>query len=270
MTTGSRVSRSLAGRRVVITRAREQASRFRRLLEEAGAEVLEIPTIRIEPPESWVPLDRAIARLEEFDWLVFTSVNGVESFRKRLVAAGRDSKGLGGLRVAAIGPATGAALEAWGVRPELVPEEFRAEGLVARLQSRLSRGTRVLLPRAARTRDVLVRELERLGAEVCEVPAYRTLPDREGGPALRRALAGEPPDVVTFTSSSTVRAFVGMLGEAESRSLLGRVVVACIGPVTAQTAVELGLPPRIVPSEYTIPALVGAIVDFYRRDARAG
>lgn len=256
-------SRPLAGRRIVITRAREQACRFRQLLEEAGSEVLEIPTIRIEPPESWDPLDAAIARLETFQWVAFTSVNGVEGFRERLSARGADAAVLRRLRVAAIGPATAAALTECGVSPEAVPEEYRAEGLVERLRGLIRPGERVLLPRAAETRDVLVKELERLGARVTEVPAYRTVAATEGAAALRGALAAGVVDAVTFTSSSTVRHFVAMVRPQDAMALLRGVAVACIGPVTSDTAAEFGLRIAIMPSEYTIPALAHAIIEYF-------
>ena len=255
----------LSGKRIVITRAREQASGFRQLLEAAGAEVLEIPTIRIEPPASWDPLDRAVEELGHYQWVIFTSVNGVESFRQRLAEKGKDLRALRGARVAAIGPATAAALKAWGMAPELVPDEYRAEGLVERLRELIRPGDRVLLPRAAETRDLLVTELQRLDARVTEVPAYRTLPVSEGAVALHRALKAGEVDVVTFTSSSTARNFAAMFSEAERRALLGDVVVASIGPVTATTAGEFGLDTRIMPREYTIPALVSAIIEYYSK-----
>ncbi len=256
-------SRPLTGRRIVITRAREQAGRFRQLLEEAGGEVLEVPTIRIEPPESWEPLDRAIRRLEEFDWVVFTSVNGVERFLRRLTESGLDLGVLNGRRVAAIGPATASALEQWGVTADLVPVEYRAEGLVERLRAEIRPGDRVLLPRAAVARNLLVKELERLGAAVTEVPAYRTLPATEGAAALRKALEASAVDVVAFTSPSTVRHFMGLFSEAEAKGVLQGVAVASIGAITAATAAELGLETRIMPSEYTIPALAHAIIEYY-------
>ena len=258
-------SRPLAGRRIVITRAREQASRFRRLLEEAGGEVLEIPTIRIAPPESWDPLDSAIARLDEFRWVVFTSVNGVESVRRRLGERGKDLSAFRPLRVAAIGPATAAALAEGGVSAEVVPDEYRAEGLVERLRAQIRSGDGVLLPRAAKTRDLLVKELERLGARVTEVPVYRTLPASEGARALRRALETRSVDVVTFTSSSTVRHFVALITPRAAKTLLRDVALACIGPITADTAREFDLETRIMPSEYTIPALARAIIEYYSR-----
>ncbi len=255
----------LSGRGIVITRAKEQASGFRQLLEAAGAEVLEIPTIRIAPPDSWEPLDRAVGELERYRWVIFTSANGVENFRRRLTGRGKDLRALQGARVAAIGPATAAALEAWGIVPELVPDEYRAEGLVERLRGLIRPEDQVLLPRASETRDLLVTELQRLGARVTEVPAYRTLPVSEGAAALRRALKAGEVDVVTFTSSSTARNFAAMFSEAERQALLRKVVVASIGPITAATAGEFGLDTRVMPQEYTIPALVRAIIEYYER-----
>src|SRR5207249_1083116 len=151
-----------------------QAAVFVRLLSEAGADVIEAPTIAIEPPERWDLLDRAIAGLDAVGWVVFTSVNGVAMFDARLRQAGRAWTALAAKRIAAIGPATAAALAEHGVATEVVPEEYRAEGLVEALRPLLRRGDRVLLPRAAQTRDVLVKALESLGADVNEVPAYRT------------------------------------------------------------------------------------------------
>jgi uroporphyrinogen III methyltransferase/synthase len=257
------LSGPLSGRRIIITRAREQARRFRRLLEAAGAEVLEIPTIRIEAPASWEPLDRALDELEGFTWVIFTSANGVRSVRRRLGSRGKDRGALRGLRVAAIGPATRAALEDWGVSPDVVPDEYRAEGLVSRLAGVIRPGEGVLLPRAAETRDLLVTELLRLGARVSEVPAYRTVPAIESASALRHVLKAGRIDVVAFTSSSTVKNFAMMLPERERSALLKDVMVASIGPVTAGTAAEFGLETRIMPSEYTIPALARAIIDHY-------
>lgn len=257
--------RPLVGRRIVVTRARGQAGRFARLLAEAGAEVLEAPTIRIEPPETWEPLDRGIAGVEQFEWVIFTSVNGVESFLERLAVWGKDTRALSGAQVAAIGPATAEALARRGIS-SAVPEEYRAEGLVEALRGLIRPGDRVLLPRAAETRDVLVRELERLGAQVTEVPAYRTRVATEGAPALRQALQAGQVDLVTFTSSSTARGFATMFSESERLVLLKDVAVACIGPITADTAARFGLRTVIMPSEYTIPGLTRAIIDYYERD----
>jgi uroporphyrinogen III methyltransferase/synthase len=253
---------------VVVTRAREQAASFRALLEESGAEVLTVPTIAIEPPDSWRPLDEAVARLESYRWVIFTSINGVEMVRRRLAAAGREGA-LRASRVAAIGPATAEALRRLGVTPEVVPDEYVAEGLAARLRSLVRPHDRVLLPRAADTRDVLVRELDRMGATVDEVAAYRTRPAREDAARLRGALAERRVDVVTFTSSSTVRHFAALFAPGELRRLMAGVTVACIGPITRATATEHGLATHIMPGDYTIPALARAIAEHFAARPRA-
>jgi uroporphyrinogen III methyltransferase/synthase len=251
----------LTGRVVLVTRAREQAGAFARLLEEAGARVLLVPTIAIEPPESWAPLDAALAG--QFTWVVFTSVNGVAMVRRRVEATGRGRDRLTQSRLAAIGPATAAALRDWGLAVEVVPAEYVAEGLVECLRPLVAAGERVLLPRAAETRDVLVRELTALGAHVTEVAAYRTRSAVEQAPALRAALADRRVDVVTFTSASTVRSFCALFGTAELPRLLGGVTVACIGPITRATAEGRGLTTQIVPGDYTIPGLARAIVAYF-------
>jgi uroporphyrinogen III methyltransferase/synthase len=258
-------AKPLAGRLVVVTRPRAQAQAFASLLEEAGATVLLVPTIVIEPPASWEPLDRALDRIDDYRWAVFTSVNGVEMTCRRLEERGRAAGVLRGRRLAAIGPATAGALRDLGLEPEVVPEEYVAEGLAESLRGLIRPGERVLLARAADTRDVLVRELEAAGALVDEVPAYRTRPAHEDAEELRRALDAGRVDVVTFTSSSTVRHFAGLFPSRDLPRLLSGVAIACIGPVTRATAGELGLEARIVPREYTIPALAHAICQHYAR-----
>src|SRR5215470_8660501 len=259
--TDVRAVKPLTGRVVLVTRAREQAGAFAELLEAAGARVLLVPTIAIEPPESWAPLDAALGG--RFAWVVFTSVNGVAMARRRVEAIGVGRPLLEGARVAAIGPATAGALRDWGLRPEIVPGEYVAEALVERLRPEIAAGTRVLLPRAAETRDVLVRELAALGAHVTEVAAYRTRPATEETAGLREALASGGVDVVTFTSSSTVRSFCALFKPGELPRLLTGVTVACIGPITRATAEGRGLATDIVPEDYTIPALAQAIVTHF-------
>jgi uroporphyrinogen III methyltransferase/synthase len=255
----------LAGRVILVTRAREQAGRFAASLEQAGARVLLAPTIVIEPPESWAPLDAALARATEYRWAIFTSVNGVDMVRRRLEQQGRGAETLGRCRVAAIGPATAEALAGWGLAAEVVPAEYVAEGLAAQLRPLIRRHDRVLLPRAAETRDVLVRELVAMGAVVDEVAAYRTRPATEAAAALRDALQRHEVDVVTFTSSSTVRNFAALWAPGELGPLMAGVTVACIGPITRRSAAALGLRAEIMPDEYTIPALTRAIIAHFSR-----
>jgi uroporphyrinogen III methyltransferase/synthase len=256
----------LFGKRIVVTRPRREASRFARLLEDAGAEVLRVPTIRIEPPESWDQLDRALEEIEQFRWVIFTSVNGVESFRQRLELAGKDVRSLRGARLAAIGPETAERLRRWGLIPDAIPREYRAEGLVELLKGQIRPSERILLPRAAEARELLVGELERAGARVTEVPVYRTRPAKEETDRLRRELEAGRIHAVTFTSSSTARNFAALFSREERRKLLSGVIFASIGPVTAETAAQHGFETRVMPSEYTIPALAQAIIDYFTQE----
>ena len=249
--------RPLFGRRVLVTRARSQASRLTAALEELGAEVREVPAIRIAPPaDGYAAIDAAIGTLMDYQWLVFTSANGVSAFFARLAAAGKDARSLGYAQVAAIGTATAAKLREYGIRADVVPEEFRAEGVVAALKGKLPPHARVLLPRAEQAREVLPDGLRALGATVDVAPVYRTEAAAADGEALAAELAAGAYDYVTFTSSSTVRNLVSILGGSAP---LAHTRTACIGPVTAETARELGIEPALVAEEYTIAGLTRAI-----------
>jgi uroporphyrinogen III methyltransferase / synthase len=257
--------RPLEGRTIVVTRAAAQAQRFTQLLEAAGARVIEAPAIVIGPPASWEPLDSALRALPTFSWLVFTSVNGVTMVDRRLSALGLTWSAIGGRRIAAIGPATADALRDHGMRVDVVPAEYRAEGLIERLRGLLTPDDRVLLPRAAQTRDVLVTGLRALGVDVVEVPAYATRRAETNSARLSETLNAGGVDAVTFTSSSTARNFAEMFSEDERRAWRGRVAIASIGPITAATAAEYGLATDIMPTEYTIPALARAIIEWCAR-----
>jgi uroporphyrinogen III methyltransferase/synthase len=260
--------RPLEGRTIVVTRAAAQAERFIQLLEAAGARVLAAPAIVIGPPPSWEPLDAALDALGSFTWVIFTSVNGVAMVDRRLSSRRLAWSALVGRRVAAIGPATADALAEHGVRVDLVPEEYRAEGLLERLRGVVTPADHVLLPRAAQTRDVLVTGLRHLGAQVTEVAAYATRRGEGGATRLREALAAGTIDAVTFTSSSTARNFAELFTEDERRDWLGHVTVASIGPITAATATEYGLTTDVMPGEYTIPALARALAEHFARAPR--
>lgn len=276
-------ARPLLGRRILVTRTREQASSFSERLRKLGAIPFEFPIIRIAPPLDWQPLDDALRHLcgatfAYYDWLIFTSVNAVESVFGRLNEFGLAFPLTGVTRVAAIGPATAAALAHYGVQTDLVPGEYIAEGVaVSLIEDAKSRGAslagkRILLPRAAVARDVLVTELKAAGAIVQEVAAYRTLSvssdDAQGIEVARMLQAGEL-HILTFTSSSTVRNFMqwlmssapGMVEKLRA-SVAGETlpIIACIGPITAQTARELGLYPQIEATTFTIEGLIEAIV----------
>ncbi|MBI2369218.1 MAG: uroporphyrinogen-III synthase [Deltaproteobacteria bacterium] len=260
--------KALQGRKVLVTRGWEEAGRLAELLADQGAIPVVFPTIALKPPASWAALDRALEALGGYDWLIFTSANGVRFFLDRLSATGRDPEVLKGLRLAAIGPATARALEERGLRAAFVPEEFRAEAVVEGLGRVGLAGRRVLLPRAREARDVLPQGLEALGAVVDVVEAYETVrPDGEVGPVRALLEAGEIA-VVTFTSSSTVRNLVAMLGAEAAPTLVNRATVACIGPITARTAADHRIRTDIMPERYTITGLVEAIVGYHRPPGR--
>ncbi len=254
-------NRPLWGRRVVVTRARQQASDLVARLAQLGAECLEVPTIEIVPPDDWGPLDRAVTQLERYDWIVFTSVNGVSFFFERLFAAGRDARALGGLRTAVIGPATARRLREYGIGADVVPQNYRAEAVVEAFADRELAGRRILLPRARQARPILPRELARMGAEVHEIAAYDTrLADGDRGNLLQ-ALEKGRVDLVTFTSSSTVKNFRRLLPDEGFGDLMRGVTVASIGPITTRTAEELGFTVHIRARQYTIDGLCDAIVE---------
>lgn len=261
-------SGALAGRRIVVTRARAQAGTLRALLEAEGADVLEFPTIRVGPPEDFGPLDRAIARLDRYRWVVFTSRNAVRAVCDRMRGLGRDPSMLGVAKLAAIGPGTAEALRSAGLSVELAPGEFVAEALVDAFGTVDLSGAAVLLPRAASARGVLPEGLRARGAAVDVVAAYRTEAERDQAPDIRRRLAAEPVDAVTFTSSSTVTHFVELL-DGDVERVVGSALVACIGPVTAATARQCGLHVAVVATEYTMPGLVAALREALAGPARA-
>lgn len=251
----------LFGKRILVTRAREQASALSQTIEALGGEAVEFPTIRVVEPESYEPLDHAIAQLGSYRWIIFTSINGVRFFFQRLLQRGKDVRDLKGANLCAIGPKTREALERYALKVSYVPDEYRAESIVAGLQGQIKPGDRVLLPRADIARKVLAEVLSSLGAAVDEVVAYRTVPAGDNADLVRQMLAEKKIHVITFTSSSTVHNFIALLNEPRLSRLLDGVTVACIGPVTARTARELGLPVHIEARHYTIKGLVKAILE---------
>ena len=260
--------RPLFGKRIVVTRSVEQAGELIEMLEERGAEAIPAPTIRIAPPEDPTALEEACAEAGTFDWIVFTSGNAVDSFMDRLLAVS-DVRELKGVRICTIGPSTSSRLARYGIRVDLTPPEFRAEAVVEALKTTGNlKGRRFLLPRADIARDVLADELRNAGAHVVDVAAYRTIPaspDRDGGPDIYRMLLDRQIDAVTFTSASTVRNFVAMLGKDQAVDLLRATVVASIGPVTAEAAQQLDIVTQVMPARYTIPDLVDALVEHFSK-----
>ncbi|MCP9470639.1 MAG: uroporphyrinogen-III C-methyltransferase [Nitrospira sp.] len=261
-------TKPLFGKRVLMTRAQEQAWELAELLAAHGAEPIEAPTIRIMPPAEWGAVDRAIAGIGSYDWIIFTSVNGVNRFMTRLRASGFDARCLAGRVICCIGPRTAQEIEKFGVKADVIPTDYQAEGIIGALEGLDVRSMRVLIPRAEVAREVLPDELRARGAHVDVVSVYRTVIPNEDGEHWRRLLAEGQVHVVTFTSSSTVRNFVAMVGGAEQAiALLRSVVVAVIGPITARTLEEFGMTASIMPDENTIPALVDAIVRYYESRA---
>ena len=254
-------NRPLFGRRILVTRTAGQAGSFASLLEATGAEAVPCPVIEIVPPPSWEELDSEIARLEETDFLILTSVNGVETFFARLKATGHDLRALKGVTVVAVGPKTATAVEDLGLRPDLVPGDYRAEGVLALLAGQNLADKRVLYPRAELARDVIPRELSALGATVAAPVAYRTVSPADGAERVRRVLE-ERVDAVTFTSSSTVENFLKMAGE-DGRKLLEKATVFSIGPQTTATAEAHGLTVAAQASPSTLEGLVEAMVNYF-------
>jgi len=267
--------RPLFGKKVVVTRSRAQASDLVDDLLAAGAVPVEFPTIKVAPPgDGYAALDGAIARLRggdgaadageaaangpAYDWIVFTSVNGVENFFERLNLEG-DVRDLKGVKLGAIGPATAAGLKRRGLRPDYVPAEYRAEAVLEGLLKLGAAENRVLIPRASEAREVLPEKLAEAGALVEVVPAYDTVLDDAGAQDMKNMLLAGEIDIITFTSSSTVKNFVKLLEGLDFSTLPASVTIACIGPVTAETAQELGLRVDLVADEYTIPGLVRAL-----------
>ena len=247
----------LSGQRVLITRPREQAAAFVRGLETLGARAVVFPTVEILPLEDAAALDAAVRGLPEQDWLVFTSANGVRHFLGHCEALGC-MESLQRLDIAAIGPQTARLLEDNGLSVTLVPEEFRAEGILAALGPERVRGRRFLLARVAGARDVLPETLRRWGAAVTVVEAYRNEPVRQGGRRLARLLG--QVEWVTFTSPSTVSAFMDLLDKA-GEGVPAAARVACIGPITANAARERGLTVDVEAREYTVAGLIRALVE---------
>lgn len=253
----------LFGKRVLVTRSREQASALSTAVEALGGEPLEFPTIRITDPEDYGPLDQAIKQLHTFNVVIFTSVNGVKSFFRRLRHQQKDIRELGTARICAIGPKTREALEDFGLQVNYVPEEYRAEKVVEELCGKVGAGERVLLPRADIARNVLPEALAKMGVDVTEVVAYSTTMGGGDAPMIKEMLRNKEIHLITFTSSSTVRNFVKFLDAPDLKNLLAGVTVACIGPITAGTAEDMGLDVDVVAEKYTIEGLVEAILKYY-------
>ena len=256
-------NRPLMGLSIVVTRAREQASELVERLSDLGAECLECPTIKVTPPDDYTPLDTAIQNLSTYEWLIFTSVNGVNFFFSRLYAKNKDVRALHHVHTAVIGPATAKRLFDFGLHSDIVPESYRAESIITAFAGKDIKGKKILLPRAKEARPILPLELTRMGAIVDEVTAYCTRSVRDNADFVLKRLKDKTIDMVTFTSSSTVKNFHALFPPEDLKSLMQGVTVASIGPITAHTARDLGFDVQIIAESYTIPGLCKAIRQHY-------
>jgi uroporphyrinogen III methyltransferase/synthase len=262
-------NKPLKGVRVLVTREHSQAAELSTALAAKGALPIECPTIAFVPPDDWSPVDRALEHLEYYDSILFTSANAVRFFMDRLHQTGVPIDRLNRVTIFAIGPATSRELSRYGATAEPLPERYLAEGLLEIVTSKDIQGKKILFPRAKAARELLTEQLREHGATVDMVAVYRTQKPAENQQRLIELLEARAVDLVTFTSSSTVRNFVEMVGRARIHSLLSGISVACIGEITAKDARDLGLDIDIVPDEHTVSDLVLAIDSYYRQKANA-
>jgi uroporphyrinogen III methyltransferase/synthase len=258
-------TKPLMGRSIVVTRSREQASDLVKRLSDLGAECLECPTITVVPPDDLKPLDMAIENLSSYDWLMFTSVNGVNFFFNRLFEKNNDVRALNHVHTAVIGPATAKRLFDFGLKSDIVPESYRAESVVKAFAREDIRGKRILLPRAKEARQVLPLELTKMGAVVDDVTAYCNQAVKDDADIILKRLKERTIDMITFTSSSTAKNFRALLPSEGLDNLIQGVTIASIGPITADTARNLGFDVHIVAESYTIAGLCEAIQQYYHK-----
>jgi len=259
-------NRPLFGKRILVTRACEQASDLVNRLRDLGAECIEFPTIQIAPIDDWQPLDRAIDKIATYEWLVFTSVNGVRFFFKGLFKKGLDARALGNISTASIGPATAKKLLSYGIKSDIVPKTYRAESVIEAFGGKDMAQKKVLLPRAAQARPILPVELSKMGAIVDEIKTYQTLPVLDNAKTLIEQFKEDKIDLVTFTSSSTVNNFNTLLETHNALDIINHAAYASIGPITTDTAKNLGFHIDVTAQSFTIPGLCSAILDFYHAD----
>jgi len=258
-------NKPIFGKRILITRSREQSGKTAQAIAEQGGDPVVFPTIRIQPPADYRELDRAISSIVTYDWVIFTSVNGVEKFFERFFQVREDIRDMAGPRIGAIGPVTAAALRKLGLKVELLAKEYVAEGVLEVLSRQEVQGKRFLIPRAEKAREILPEGIAGLGGQVDVVTVYRTgLPENEDVAAVRTLLERKELDAVTFTSSSTVNHFVEMIGKDAVPALLEGITVASIGPVTSKTIRDMGLAVTVEAEEYTIEGLIAALARHFQ------
>ena len=254
----------LTGKKIVITRPSDQQEEFAALLSSFGAETVRFPVIAIAPPDSWEAADRAIENIKKYDWIIFTSVNGVLSFAQRLIKLQKDVvETLNDVKICAIGIKTAEVVELYGLEVDFIPDKFRAEAVADGFMEMGSPGRNVLLPRAQVGREILPGELARMGMKVEVIPVYKAVRPDADALSLRSMLRNREIDVVTFTSSSCVKNFLEIIGLDQYMMLLTGVKIACISPVTSDTVRKYGLSVDIIPDRYTVADLARAIAKFY-------
>ncbi len=254
----------LFGKKIIVTRARAQASDLVALLREKGAECIEMPVIKIVSPSDNSNLVNSVKKINSFDWIIFTSVNGVKFFFETLFNEKKDVRALGHIKFACIGPATKLKLKEFGIICDIIPNTYRAESVAEAFADIPLENKKILLPRAKKARSVLPDELKKMGADVSEVIAYETVPEEMDLNQFTEILKEKQVDMVTFTSSSTVENFKTLIPEDKFQSIISTACLACIGPVTAKTASNHGIQPDIIASDYTIPGLVTSIIDYFK------
>ncbi len=252
--------RPLFGKTILVTRARHQASRLVKKLNQLGASCVQYPTIRIMPPSDYKPLDTALQKLNTYQWIIFTSVNGVSSFFERLFTKGLDARALGGLKTASIGPATAKKLKSYGIKSDIIPESYVAESIIEAFSRHNIKDKKILLPRAKEARTILPEQLKNMGAIVEEITSYKTEPSKENTSILMEMLENEKIDIITFTSSSTVKNFKAIIPEDKFNQLTNKIKIASIGPITTKTAKKLGFKVNIEAKEFTIEGLCQTIL----------
>lgn len=250
----------LSGKRIMITRPRHQAQKMADLVTDLGGEPLTFPTIEITPLAE-TPVDQAIANIEKYSWLAFTSINGVSAFFERMQHLRKDIRSLNGVKICAIGSKTRAELEKRGLMVDYVPEKYTSQDLARGLEDKLSKDDRILIPRAEVAPDAFS-NLRDMGFHIDEVPAYRTTQGSGNIQLIKDRFRERKIDILTFTSASTVTNFADMMASADLQELLEGVTVACIGPVTASTAGELGIPVHVVSKEYTIEGIMAGVLEY--------
>ncbi|MHB1458477.1 MAG: uroporphyrinogen-III C-methyltransferase [Armatimonadota bacterium] len=254
-------NRPLTGKKVIVTRSREQMSSLSTLLLEQGAETIEFPVITIAPPDDFVILDAALSHMEDYDWLLLTSANGVTAVIDRLHVLGWDSRWLKGPKIGAIGPKTAESIKDLGITVSYMPSESVAEAVVDQFPEDPT-GKRILILNAKDARDVLPKKLQERGAEVESITVYQTVIENSDSSGIKDLMEKGDIDYITFTSSSTVSNFVRLIGKDTIALMLDKTKVVCIGPITSQTAVELGLNPDIVAEDHTIEGIIDALVTY--------